>query len=465
MARIQEEVTSYSWELLLRFLGITGEVVGNLEKAGEFAFDKVEDATRGLLTLMIDKARKKAREKGTDSEIETKALQEMLKRAEKKNETLRNVIIADEDAAEFAEKLKESNVLFVMHDIEGDSAKMLMYMSGDDYSVQKALGSFMADRGLVTEMDAEKFIDTRLKNGVGTVDSLNDVELEAFRRFAKNEKLPFAKIRTANDNNLIIYEPEKSKEIKKVLAAAVWALSGREGDKISKSLDAKIKARKELYVALEDGKEHVIVSGKNPKSFLLIDNKEAVLYKNGKKVQNVSRENIDFREKVLQMSDGLEDAVVLNKGDYRLEGSAEELSVVFHKELVNNKLKNRIPERELDKLFEEANDRRRLVEEKMALDDEHQDPFWIFDAGYSYSSASEHEQSDDNDEERRKELEEIDKTTRKLRSLGIDEVAASAPRGIDAIIARAEQRRDEKAKAEDRSRDDKPFKDIFTKDA
>ena len=69
------------------------------------------------------------------------------------------------------------------------------------------------------------------------------------------------------------------------------------------------------------------------------------------------------------------------------------------------------------------------------------------------------------DEERRKELEEIDKTTRKLKALGIDEVAAPAPRGIDAIIARAEQRRDEKIKAEKEMRnDEKGLKELFTKD-
>ncbi|MBQ8248149.1 MAG: hypothetical protein IJZ42_13555 [Lachnospiraceae bacterium] len=451
MAHIQEEVTRYSWELLLRFLGLTGDVLSNAERAGEFAFDKAEQATKGILTLMIDKARDRAREKGGSEDDNLKVLQAMEVRAQKNKEVLRNVLIADEDATEFAEKLKENNVLFVMRDIGKDNAKLFMYMSGDDYSVQKAVNSLMAERGLITEMDAEEFIDVRLKNGVGTVDALNDMELEAFRMYAKSEKLPFAKIRTRDNNNLIIYEPEKSKEVKKVLSAAVWALSGRQGKEISKALDAKIKARRELYVALEDKKEHVIVSGKNEKNFLLIDEKEAVLYKNDKKVQNVSRENKDFFEKVLQMSDGLEDPVVLHKGEYALNGSVEELRAVFHKELLQKKLVERIPERELNGMFEEANERRRLVEEKMALDDEHQDPFWIFDEGYSYSSASEHEQIDDNDEEKRDEQEAIEKTARRLKSLGVDEVTSSAPRGIDAIIARAEQRRAEKVKSEKES--------------
>lgn len=462
MPRIQEEVTSYSWELLLRFLGISGEVISNTEKAFEFTFDKAESATRGLITLMIQHARKRA-EQGEPGESENeKVLLEMKKRVEKNHEEMRNVLVADEDAEAFAEKLRENNVLFVARDIEQDDAKMFVFLSGDEFTVERALTSLMADRGFVSEMDAETFLDTRTQNGVGTVDGLDDAELEAFREYARKEELPFAKITVAANHNVIIYEPEKADETKRTLAAAVWALSGPRGEEARRTLGSRAEARRELYKAIEDKKEHVIVSVRNKDHLVLLDEREASLYKNGQLVSSVSRENKDFFEKTLQMTDGLGDVAVLNKGEYALNGTKEKLKAVFHEETATEKAPKGMTNDQLAEHYEERNERRRLIEEKMALDDENQNPFWIFDNGYSYSEATTNERIDDRDDDLRDDMETVNKVQLRLKEMDVEETVPEAPRGLDAIIARATQRRDEKIRDQkEQDRREPGTKDFF----
>ncbi len=464
MSRIQEEITSYSWELLLRFLGLTGDVLSNAEKAAEFTFNKAEDATKGVLSLMIKAARKRAQNKEYNAEDTLKVLTEMERRSKENNEILRNVSVADEDYAELSQKLKEKKVLFTTLDMNGDDAKMILYLSGEDYSVQKAVNSFMIDRGLLTEIDAEQFIDMHLKGGVGTVDGLSDIELEVFRKYAKAEAFPFAKVTTNKDHNLIIYEPEKSNEIKKALSATVFALSDERGEKLKKALEAQIYSRNLLYAAIEDGKEHVIISSKNKDHFIIIDEDSATLYKNNKKVFEVPRRTKEFFAKTLQMSDGVENATVLNKDEYTIKGSADELKVAFHEETLKQKNKNRVSQQNLDEFFDEINERRRLVEEKMSLDNESQSPFWVFDNSYSYSTAATHEGIDDRDDEKRREMELITKVSSRLKAMSVDETTITSSRSIDAIIARAEQRKNDniKNKADHSKSDRDNLAHIFT---
>lgn len=471
MPRIQEEVTSYSWELLLRFLGISGEVFENTEKAFEFTADlagkaavklgnKAVQVSRGILNLLIDNARKRAERNEPGADSDANALGKMGKRIEKNHEILHTLNVADEDVDELTQKLQEAGVLYVKLDIAEDDAKCLLYLSGDDYAVNKAMTSLMVDRGLVTEMDPEEFLDTRAKTGVGTVDGLDGAELEAFREYARKEKLPFAKVPVDEDHHIVVYEPEKSEKVKKVLAAAVFALSGDRGKDLRGALEAEATSRRTLYRALEDRKEHVIISTKNRDHFVLVDDREAVLYKNGKRVSDVSRENPQFFEKALQMADGLGESAVFDKGEYALSGSRDELKVAFHEERLKEKIEGRASNDQLRNYYEEQNERRRLIEEKMALDDENQNPFWIFDGGYTYGDATVHEGIDDRDGEQKEETEDVDRVKRRLSAMEIEETLAATPRGIDAIIARAEQRKSEATNAQAEKTEKKDFRDI-----
>lgn len=475
MPRIQEEVTSYSWELLLRFLGISGEALANMERALEFTVDtagklggKAVQASRGVLNLLIDNARKRAERNEPGADSDAGALAKMGKRVDKNHETLRTLNVADEELERMTRKLRESDVLFITLDIAEDDSKCIVYLSGDDYAVNKAIRSFMADRGLVNEMDPEEFLDTMTKDGVGTMDGLDSAELEAFREYARKESLPFAKISTDEDHHIIVYELERSKDVKGVMAAAIFALSGERGEDLRRALSAEAASRKTLYKALEDREEHVIVSVKNRERFVVLDDHEAILYKDGKRVADVSRENAQFFEKALQMADGLGESAVLdkvnknkNRKEYSLNGSRDEIRLTFHDEVLQEKIKDKVPDEKLRDYFEEQNERRRLVEEKMALDDENQNPFWVFDGGYTYSDATVHEGIDDRDDDREEEIEDIDRVKRRLSALEIEETAATAPRGIDAIIAQAEQRKAENIKGQkEKETEEKGFRDI-----
>ena len=397
MSNIQEDVTKQVWDLFLKFIGTGSEFVYQIAHEGNTTLKQGSNFTRDLLVALINK------QKQTGEPIDDTA--KMLKRVEK-GESINTMSVADEDAVELSKYFQEKGILFKVIDNLNDDTKFFMYMSDDAQKVVNIITLWQAEKGLISEMNPELFLNNCVQEGVGTLSGLDNADLEIFRNFAKEKGLIFASTAAeAPDRYIVIYNPKDTATVKKVMDSALWAFSGTEGNFLREQMTLFLKNKKEVNRSLlEPEKEFYIVDGKSPDNYVYLTANDFTYYKNSKEILNVSRNSVDFIERGLRVFDSMFQPVVLTREEFELFNKEGELDKATIKKVVVEKAKDIPSTDDLKELQKKQNDRLERLQSKMILDDENTAGFWIYDDSIDLAEGGGYENFEDIEEN----IEKID---------------------------------------------------------
>lgn len=431
MASIQEDVTRQTWELLLKFMGTGAEFVYQIAHEGNVLLKQGSNFTNEFLNALINRGKKRGEP--------TDVLSKMLERG-RKGETIHTTPIPDEDAEDLVRRLEDNRIVFHLVDNPNDDTKIFMYMSDDVERFAEILSVSQAEKGLVSELNPDLFLDHYAQEGVGTLSGLDLADLALFREYAKDNGLVFATTRMSeNDKFMVIYDPKDKTAVLKTMSATTWAFAGMDGAKLREQVVVFQKNRQQLNRSLLDAeKEYYIVSGKVPENYVHITAEDFAYYKDTKEITKVARSSDGFMERGLRAIDGLEQPVLLSKEEFeQINGLGER-----DKEAVARIVAERaavLPNMDdARNLQDRQNERLERIQEKMALDDEGNSSFWIFENSIDFNEGVGYETLEDMDSQTRADV--MDARARALR-YSFHEVNAVDTRSLDYFIAEAEKQR------------------------
>lgn len=431
MANIQEDVTSQAWELLLKFLGTGTEFVCQITHEGNVLLRQGSNFTKELLVAMINKQKEMG--------LPTDATAQMLKR-EQKGETIQSIPVPEEDAKELSEYLQKKNILFNVIENPADDIKFFNYMSGDSKAVSNVIARWKADRGLVSELEPDVFLDNFTEEGVGTLSGLDRVDLELFRRYAKEAGLVFSSTSTNEEGKyMVVYEPKDRPAAQRVMGTVAWALAGTDGALLREQMVIFMKNRQQLNRAfLEAEKEYYIVSGKNPLHYVHLTANDFTYYKDTKEIKVGQRTSDDFLARGMRVVDGLDQPILLTREEFEVfkeDGTLDKEAIVQTAAEKANLLPTLEALREAQDL---RNQKLERIQEKLALDDENTAGFWIYDDSIDFAAGGSYEGVEDLDEQIKADLEAARERAKQYQ---FHEVHAVDKRSLDYYIAEAEKQR------------------------
>lgn len=368
-----------------------------------------------------------------EGEISAEKLTDIVKRF---SENSLSVNVADRDAKEFDELLKEQGVLFAKADRKDDNCKLYMYLNRDRDKVENATQILQARRGLATELNAKLYFNNLSPDKVHVVEGLSAVELELFRHYARKDGLLFTTI-SRKEGEMIVCSVEDEKKARKALLYTGWALTGPNGARVREQVEYRLAGRTAINIAAEEGsKELYIVSRNDPGSFVHISADDFVVYKHNKQIGAGSRNDPDYYAKCLSSCDALAHPVILTQEQFQFGVTAEELEQapsidlfpVFYEDMV-----------EIDQINRLTN----LVARKAALDDEGNATWGIHDPSVSYSAFASYENIMDAEEReaREYEFEHFKQAALYSQQNHTSYDVSMKEKSVDYIIARAEAQR------------------------
>lgn len=429
MSSLSEQIAQETWEMMFRMLGISTGIAADVIAAG----GETIDLTQKALENLIDQIRKKNEENKTGpiNEDGTVALQDLMKKVSKDNAKLLSMPVADEDVSLLREQFKKQGMTFAIYDVGFDDIQLFLFADTESRKAELAVMQAQAERGLLSDINPDMFFSNLASENIGTISGLSNVELELFRYHAKHNGLMFTSI-ADNGANTIIFNLETSDVAKKTIADVLWDGVGDEGALIRTQIAHKISNRQAVNLAFIDGeREYYIVNGNHPENYIHITANDFEYYKKSQKVFDVSRSSAGFMDRAIQAVNGYETPVLISKEVFE-HSNAEELA--HHIELsVQNSMSNEILQKAIDKQMQ----KRILIEDKMALDDENQGSFWLFDDSISYSEGSTNETFNDLDDNQRETVQNL---RAKAEQFVFNEYRAD-DRSLDNLIAKAEQQR------------------------
>lgn len=431
MANIQEEITGQVWNLFLKFLGTGSEFVYQIAHEGNVFLKHGGNFAQELLVAMINKQK----EKGEPTDVTAR----MLARVEK-GETINNMLVAEEEVAELSKYFEEKEILFNVIETPNDDTKVFMYMSGDSKKALDVIALWQAEKGLVSELNPDLFLENFAKDGVGTLSGLDRADLEVFRSYAKGNNLVFTSTPTDEpDKYLIVYDPKDTDVVKKTMAATIWAFSGEEGARYKEQMVVFLKNRQKINRSLIEGeKEFYIVNGKSIDNYVCLTANELTYYKNSKEIMSVSRGSSDFADRALRVVNGMAQPVMLSKEEFELVNSEGERDQQAVESAVVEKVKPVPDLGSLNEAQEKQNARLNKIQSKMALDDENTSGFWIFDESIDFAAGDGYENIEDIDEQIEVDMLAARNRASTYKFYNID---ATDNRSVDYFIAEAERRR------------------------
>lgn len=431
MANIQEEVLNQTWDLFLKFLGTGTEFVIQVAQEGNAFLRQGGNFTKEFLLALINKQKELG--------MPTDATAQMLAR-ENKGEKICTMMVAEEDAEELTEYFKKKEILFNIVENPTDDSKVFMYMNGDSEKVANIIGIWQAERGLVSEIDPDLFLDNYASEGVGTITGLDRADLELFRDYAKQNGLIFSSTETEEKGKfMVVYDPKDHDAVKKTMASVLWAFSGADGARLREQLVVFLRNRQKISRSfLEAEKEFYIVNGNDIKNYIHLTANDFTYYKNAKEIKSASRSDDSFVESGLRAADGMARPVVLTREEYEVFKENGELDVDTITSTVEEKAQE-VPAIVAIKELQSQQDKRLArIQEKMALDDENTAGFWIYDDSIDFGAAGEYEDTEDIDDQIKADM--IAARERAVR-YQFQEVSATDSRSLDYIIAEAERLR------------------------
>lgn len=431
MANIQEEITGQVWNLILKFLGTGAEFTYQIAHEGNVLLKHGSDFTKELLVAMINKQK----EKGEPTDITA----QMLARANK-GESINNMLVAEEDVAELSSYFKAKGILFNIVENPNDDTKVFMYMSGDAQKALDVISLWQAEKGLISELNPDLFLENYALDSVGTLSGLDRADLEIFRDYAKKNKLIFTSVPTdVPDKYLIVYDPKDSATVKKTMDSTIWAFSGDEGARYKEQVVVFLKNRQKINRSLSEGeKEFYIVNGKSPEQYVFLTANDLTYFKNSKEILNVSRSSSDFMDRSLRVINGMAHPVILSRDEFELFNEAGELDKEAVKNVVLDKAKDFPDIDVLLQIQDKQNERLERIQSKMSLDDENTAGFWIYDDSIGFEGGASYEDVEDIDEQTKADLAAAYKRAKEYKFYEVKEVDN---RSVDYYIAEAEKHR------------------------
>jgi len=428
MANIQEDVTKQIWDLFLKFFGTGTEFVYQIAHEGNVALKQGGNFCNEFILALINKNK----QNGEPTDV----LTQMLKR-EEAGESVNTMAVAEEDAEVLSSYLKEKGILYHVVDNPQDDTKFFMYMSNDAEKVMDVVSVFQAEKGYISELNPELFLENFAQDGVGTISGLDKVDLEVFRNFAKENNLIFSSTFSNESNKyIVIYDPENIDKVRKVMDSTVWALTGSAGLLLREQMERYLQNRQEINKTLLNAeKEFYIINGNAPENYVHLTANEFVYYKNSKEILTVDRNDGDFMERGIRVFSGMTRPVLLTREEYERFLKDGEIDKDAIKKFVSEKAKD-LPHLEaLIKAQKEQNDKLERLQSKMALDDENTAGFWIYDDSIDFAAGGEYEGLEDIDEQTKEDIADAQRKAEQYKFLQVEN------RDIDYLISKAENHR------------------------
>ena len=157
----------------------------------------------------------------------------------------------------------------------GAEEEIIMIRDTDKRAAEKAMDRFNMEKGIGFEMPADKFADYNRGRDISTLQGIDPLTLELFRRHAKEINLSFSVQSNSDEKekyDIHVMYRDKDK-CDQVLKKTVWELSGENGQKLSFDINAYITAKDVFDDKLRPDKRDEImyvVDSKNPTNFISV---------------------------------------------------------------------------------------------------------------------------------------------------------------------------------------------------
>lgn len=434
MASIQEDVTREAWDLFLRFLQTGTTFVCSLSHEGNVFIKQTAGPACSFAGAYLVSCINRLRQQGEPADV----VAQMLKR-EQKGETIRTMMVADEDAFEIMQLFKKHGVLCYDVDNPNDDTKAVLYMSGDREKVENVISIWNAERGHVSEIGLDLFLNYYSKEGVGTFSGLDKADLEMFRRFAKKNHLVFTSYSAEADGKYVVVYNTKDRALaRKTMDATVWAFSGELGNDLKDRVFDLIKNRERLIAAFTGKeKEFYIVNSKDPENYIHVTANDVTYFKKGKLVAAIDNPKDNF-ERVLFYIDAMDSPVLVKCEEFEVLDGLGQPDKDAVARTVQEKAKKLPDHRKILEDQEAQNERLERIQSKMALDDENTAGFWIYADDIDFDEGGVYEIREDIDEQTKTDIMDARKRAAKFK---IHEVSAVDQQSLDYFIAEAEKHR------------------------
>ena len=390
---------------------------------------------KGLNKLLEDSKKSKELKRllGIEGEITPAEMSELVKHLSLRSSTIR---VTDSDARDFENLLRQNHVLYAKMNIKDDNAKMFIFLNHDREKISN-LGTVMrANRGLVTEVRPDLYINQLAPENVQVIDGLDAVELELFRHYSRYEKLLYTAIQRG-DKFSIVFEDKEEEKARKALLHTGWDLTGYNGARNREQIEYRLKGRTAIRIAIDEAERELFIVNKNrPSEYINITSEDFASYKQGKKIASVPRSNPDFYTRCLSAAEGMDGAVILTADEFHPDMTPEELADRRTIDLFAAQYEELL---EMD----HQNSLISLVAMKSGMDDDYNATWGLWDPSVSYSEFSGYEYIMDDEERdaREQEFEHFKKAAYyvqdnyDVQSVHLDE------RSVDFLIQKAEEKR------------------------
>ena len=381
------------------------------------------------------------------------------------------ITIADIHAKRFEELLNNNKVLYAKVDLKQDNCQMFVFLNESQKIVDKASVLLNAEKGVISEIPPDLFIQTDATSSIREVSGLTEVELELFRHYARQKgELFFTVLPGRNNNTLIINtsNPNGTKAAQRTMTEVGWALSGgidgERGELVRKQVEYRIAGRTAILQSIDDAqKELFIVNKNNPSQFVHIAQDEFEIYKANnllKKITKQPEDHEEYREDCLAACFQIPNAVVVSSAEMAMGISKEMLADkrtldIFPEDfnelhehqmmddmiyLVQEGIKDK---QRRQRAMDKNNEKIRNAGDKMDLDDEGNSGISVWDESVTYSEFAQYENIADEDQLRSREyqFEHFKDAAFYSKRHFKTEDYKGLDNDIDVIIANAEQKR------------------------
>lgn len=380
-------------------------------------------------------------------------LPEFWSMAKKLNLATDTIKVADADSMQFENLLRKERMVFTAMDSNKDDYTVFVFFRKDAEKVERSKQALMAQRGQVSELEPQMFMDALEPDKLTVLENVDPVCAELFRYFAKEHGLLFTYLpETDQRSGQILYQPKDNTKARQVLLSVGWALTSADGAKIRQQVQHYLRGRNAINRSIEDCKQLYIVSKKNPGHFVEITEHDMKLYKNGMPVNSIDRMKPDFYTRCMAACAAIQNAVVLTSEEFHdpqilneamrsmptLDLFPPDTVEVTEEGYVNNLYDGYDPIREqarINQLYD-------LVSRKMNLDNEGNSSWGVFDPSVSFSEFAGDEAYRDTDEWEGREagFEHFKKAAFYGNEQFHPEEVDMTDRSIDHIISRAYKR-------------------------
>lgn len=324
--------------------------------------------------------------------------------------------IADSDANDLEDFIRKEKMVYVRMQVNEDDYNTFVFFSKDADKVKHARELMETRRGAVTELPANMFMEALSPDKVTVLSNVSEADTELFRHFAKEHGLMFTVLKAKeHDEARIVYRSQDAEKARQVLLSVGWALTSADGARIREQVQFMREGRSAIDIAGEEGqRELYVVSNSSPGHYIHIAGDGFELYKAGKKVMSVGRDEANFVDRCKQACLAIPSAVVLQEDEYRPDLTVQELQQMHTMDLFPpDKLEftddgfTNVMLDGYDALREqeELNSLYHLVAQKMALDNEGNANWGLFDSSVSFSEFAGYEHYQDEAERAGREAE------------------------------------------------------------